>query len=377
MRGVSAGKAQVSFVIGKSKLVLTHQKGWVISRKELEAAKMLSELMLQTSKALHNLNCKIFWWTDSQVVLKWIVNPDLSLARFVKRRVDRILLVVSASCWRYVNTSLNPADVGTRAQSSKQPSSLNLWLKGPSFLVQEQVDARPPEHSVVVHAALASSVDLSSGDAALDRLIEASPSLYTLKKRCAYLAAFSEFVVAKAKGVAFQKPVLNASYLDKAFVNIVKYVQSQRFGAAIKLLSKESPDEFESIFRRLGSKINDPESKRRLNELKTLRNLRPCVDLDNCIEGKLENADLPLDSKHPLILPGRHSLTGLIVQYQHEQAGHGGLAYTLMKTREHFWIIHGISSVKFYIANCGKCALLKATSVRQLMADLPSCRVTV
>ena len=51
LRGVSAGKAQVSFVIGKSKLVLTHQKGWVISRKELEAAKMLSELMLQTSKA--------------------------------------------------------------------------------------------------------------------------------------------------------------------------------------------------------------------------------------------------------------------------------------------------------------------------------------
>ena len=69
LRGVSAGKAQASFVIGKSKLVLTHQKGWVISRKELEAAKMLSELMLQTSKALHDLNCKIFYWTDSQVVL--------------------------------------------------------------------------------------------------------------------------------------------------------------------------------------------------------------------------------------------------------------------------------------------------------------------
>ena len=165
------------------------------------------------------------------------------------------------------------------------------------------MDARPPEHSVVVSRTLVSSVDLSSGDAALlDRLIKASPSLYTLKKRCAYLAAFSEFVVAKAKEVAFQKPVLNAGYLDKAFVNIVKYVQSQRFGAAIELLSKESPDEFESILKRLGSKTNDPDSKCRLNELKTLRNLRPCVDLDNClrIEGRLENADLPLDSINTL-----------------------------------------------------------------------------
>ena len=94
------------------------------------------------------------------------------------------------------------------------------------------------------------------------------------------------------------------------------------------------------------------------------------MDLDNClrIEGRLENADLPLDSKHPLILPERHPLTGLIVQYLHEQAGHGGPAYTSMKTRERFWIIHGIFSVKFYIANCGKCALLKAKPVRQLMA---------
>ena len=245
--------------------------------------------------------------------------------------------------------------------------------------MQEQVDARPPEHLVAVHRTLSSSVDLSSGDAALDRLIKASPSLYTLRKRCAYLAAFSEFVVAKAKGVAFQKPVLNASYLDKVFLNIVKYVQSQRFGAAIELLSKESPDEFESIFKRLGNKTNNPDSKCRLNDLKTLRNLRPCVDLNNCsrIEGKLENADLPFDSKHPLILPGRHPLTGLIVQYQHEQTGHGGPASTSMKTRERFWIIHGISSVKFYIANCGKCALLKAKPVCQLMADLPSCQVTV
>ena len=224
------------------------------------------------------------------------MNPNLSLARFAKRRVDRILLVVSSSCWRYVNTILNPADVGTRAQSCKQPSSLDLWLKGPSFLLQEQVDARPPEHSVVVRATPASSVDLSSGDAALDRLIEASPSLYTLKKRCSYLAAFSEFVVAKAKGVAFQKPVLNASYLDKAFVNIVKYVQFQRFGAAFKLLSKESPDEFKCILKRLRSNTNDPESKRHLNELKTLRNLHPCVDWDDClrIEGRFKNADCHL-----------------------------------------------------------------------------------
>ena len=46
------------------------------------------------------------------------------------------------------------------------------------------------------------------------------------------------------------------------------------------------------------------------------------------------------------------------------------------ETRQRFWIIHGISSVKHYLSDCGKCALKKAKPIRQLMADFPSFRVT-
>jgi len=42
------------------------------------------------------------------------------------------------------------------------------------------------------------------------------------------------------------------------------------------------------------------------------------------IEGRSANSNLPLDTKHPLILPGRHPLTGLIVLADHELVGHGG-----------------------------------------------------
>ena len=86
---------------------------------------------------------------------------------------------------------------------------------------------------------------------------------------------------------------------------------------------------------------------------------------------------LPVNTKHPVILPSRHPLTRLIVLNAHERAGHGGPKYTFTKTLENFWIIHGNSSVKHYIADCVKCAILKAKSIRQLMADLPACRVAV
>ena len=128
----------------------------------------------------------------------------------------------------------------------------------------------------------------------------------------------------------------------------------------------------------MNCRAKDEASIRRVSELKILRRLRPCVGSDDLlrIEGRLENAELPVDTKHPFILPGRHPITRLVVLRYHNLTGHGGPSYTLMKTRERFWVIHGVASVKFCIADCGKCALLKAKPIRQLMSELPSCRVT-
>ena len=95
LRRVIREQSSVAFMQGKCNLVLSNQKNWVISRKELEAAKLSSELMLSIVKSLSHLSCSLHFWTDSQVALKWIVNPDLHLPRFVKRRVDKIHLVAS------------------------------------------------------------------------------------------------------------------------------------------------------------------------------------------------------------------------------------------------------------------------------------------
>ena len=93
LRRLVNGRSCVAFVQGKVKVVLTTQTSWVISRKELEAAKMCGALMQAVSKSLLHLGCSLHFWSDSPVVLKWIINPDLHLPRFVKRRVDMIHLV--------------------------------------------------------------------------------------------------------------------------------------------------------------------------------------------------------------------------------------------------------------------------------------------
>ena len=57
LRRVIGNRSSVTFIIGKSKLVLTHQANWIISRKELEAAKLCAELVMEVSKILKCLSC--------------------------------------------------------------------------------------------------------------------------------------------------------------------------------------------------------------------------------------------------------------------------------------------------------------------------------
>ena len=186
-----------------------------------------------------------------------------------------------------------------------------------------------------------------------------------------------EFFVARSKGLSFCKPNINATFLDRGFVKAIACVQKRHFGDVIEPLCEGSPDDFEVVLKRIGAGSNG--NTRQVHELKTLRNLRPCIasDLSLHVDDRLENAELSTNTKHPIILPGRHALTRLIVLSEHSSAGHAGPLYTLMKTRQRFWIIHGVSSMKHFISECGKCALRKAKPTRQLMADLPACRLTL
>ena len=88
--------------------------------------------------------------------------------------------MTSACDWNCVHTSLNPADVGTREGSVKNSDSLELWLRGPSFLLQGVFKPEPVNPAVVVRR---TSIDeellFLKNDTYLE--IESAPDLYALK----------------------------------------------------------------------------------------------------------------------------------------------------------------------------------------------------
>ena len=84
------------------------------------------------------------------MVLKWIINLDLHIPRFVKRRVDKIHLVAPGDFWSYVHTSINPADVGMQVEGVKKAKVHSVWLNVPDFLLREGTDLRTSTPAVIV-----------------------------------------------------------------------------------------------------------------------------------------------------------------------------------------------------------------------------------
>ena len=160
----------------------------------------------------------------------------MRLLKFVKRRINKRHLVSSPDTWNFIGTTQNLADIGTR-KKNKNSDALYLWLFGLEFLTLCEEKPKPCDSALAVRSVsgLRQTADDCAQDS-LENITETAPILYTSKKRVGYLIAFKEYFVAKfKKRTEFKIPILNASYLDRALMEAVRYVQFLSFGATIRL----------------------------------------------------------------------------------------------------------------------------------------------
>ena len=103
-----------SFLLSKSRLAPIKEKSLTIPRLELQAAVLAIRLKNTISKQLDFSIDETRFWSDSQVVLKYIANKDTRFPVFVMNRLNEIHLHSTPEQWHYVPTSQNPADFCTR-----------------------------------------------------------------------------------------------------------------------------------------------------------------------------------------------------------------------------------------------------------------------
>ena len=101
-------------------------------------------------------------------------------------------------------------------------------------------------------------------------------------------------------------------------------------------------------------------------------------DKDNLLRchGRLSGSHLPHPQKYPIFLSKHSKLTLLIIMDCRRQLLHSGLAATLVKVRQKFWIPAGRNTVKRTLAHCNLCKRWTAKPFQlPPMPDLSATRV--
>ena len=152
---------------------------------------------------------------------------------------------------------------------------------------------------------------------------------------------------------------------------VVKVVQRQAFPKELAVLQRISHVTPSRTSVPQGSKLGF------VGYVSPLRKLNPVIfDGVICVGGRLERASIELSAKHPMILPGKHHVTDLVIRNCHEKEGHVGAGQVLASIRQKFWILRGHVAVRRVVGKCLKCRFWNARPCEQIMAPLPTARVS-
>ena len=125
---------KVSFVLGKSRLAPIKEKSLTIPKLELQAALIAVRIKEKLVKEANVQVSKLYFWSDSKTVLKFIRNENTRFPTYVMHRTNEIRSSIDISDWHFVPGKLNISDNCTRPTTFENIAKDNRYLNGPPFL---------------------------------------------------------------------------------------------------------------------------------------------------------------------------------------------------------------------------------------------------
>ena len=128
-----SGDVHISLVTAKSR-VAPLKKSVTIPRLELTAGTVNVKVAAMLNEELDIPDLPITYWTDSTIVLGYLLNTTKRFRTYVANRVSIINDYSENQQWRQVRSEDNPADFASRGLSPKCKEKVDMWFNGPSFL---------------------------------------------------------------------------------------------------------------------------------------------------------------------------------------------------------------------------------------------------
>ena len=131
------GQVHVSFLMGKARVAPL--KLMSIPRLELTAAVVSVNVAQQLIQELdYHVDADVYY-SDSTVVISYIHSEARRFHVYVGNRVQQIRNMTAPECWHHVKGKENPADVTSQTTTPKELLKCQLWLKGPEFMWQSEL----------------------------------------------------------------------------------------------------------------------------------------------------------------------------------------------------------------------------------------------
>lgn len=348
------GIVHVKLISAKTK-VAPIQKQQTLPRLELCAAQLLARLIDKTKQCLNKPNIKVTAWTDSMVVLGWLNGDVTRWKAFVANRVKEITAIIPSACWNHVKSEQNPADCASRGLLPSQLKQFKLWFEGPEWLRSGELPVTQKRITTEIEIKKVHTVTTTQSDDNIITQLLIRNSCLT--KTINTLTWVSRFIINTSSHRRDRRlGHLTLAEIRNASNMIIRHEQNKHYGTEIKALKH----------------------KNSLNSHSRILKLNPWLDKNNILRvgGRLQNSDLSENAKHPVIVPKDSRLTQLLINQAHATTLHGGARLTLATLRQRYWIIGGNHTVKGHLKTCVRCCRYRTTNPSQLMADLPTERIT-
>ena len=314
---------RLTYVIGKCRVA--PMRHMTIPKLELQAG-VYGVLLRNQILNEHDVKIdKIFRWTDSSTVLKWLQAAHKKQEVFVANRAAEILENSSMDQWRHVKGVENPAKIGTRGKYIEGLKE-SVWLSGPAWLQADEEKWPKPWCQVnEVEAEQANSTVARENK--LDQLL--AWRRYSTFNRIRNLFAYRKRFKTKQRGT------LKADEIHQAEQILFRFVQTESF-----------PNFSKSI-------ANSKEISKTLN----IAELSPFIEEDGTIrvKGRLKHSNIAYNAKHPILLTAKHPVVQFLLEKAHRDNLFEGKEYVRNTLQQKYWII----------------GLRNAKSIHPAMADLP------
>ncbi|XP_062713379.1 uncharacterized protein LOC134290294 [Aedes albopictus] len=356
------GSVTVRLITSKSRVapledLSRKKKKQSIPRLELSSALLLSHLYEKFCTSVQ-IPAKAYFWTDSMIVKCWLSSLPSRWQIFVANRVSEIQHITKSGIWNHVAGAENPADIVSRGMTPAQLAYQTLWFEGPLWLRQDQ--STWPK-SATVQSELDSALLEERPSTSVPVQIKPPNPIFSLRSSfsalvriVAWIRRFRHNAVSRNRSCK-RSGNLSTKELNESELQLVQLAQSETFPAEIAALSKNQQI--------------SPSSK--------LIAANPSL-MEGVLRvgGRLQNAPIPEGRKHPLILHHQHPLTKLIMEHYHRKLFHAGQQLLISSAREKFWPLRARDVARWTVHRCVSCFRNKPKVHEQLMADLPSVRVT-